>query len=709
MIFYDFEVFRYDWLVVLIDLNARKETVIINDPDKLKRFYEEHKGVIWAGYNSRNYDQYILKAILCGFDPKPVNDWIIAEDKPGYRYSSLFREYPLINYDVMPNPPISLKALEAFMGHSIKETSVPFDIDRPLTEAELAETVKYCRHDVEQTVEVWLRRKEDEFDAQMSLVKAFHLPISDIGRTKAQLSAKILGAVQREHNDEFEIEFPPSLRIEKYTEVLNWYKNPLNRDYSKTLELDVAGVPHVFAWGGLHGAIPKYHGEGWFVNVDVASYYTHTAFEVQKGVGLGWDITGLDQKKLETLLSKPWTTDGRTFRDRCWLNKNDLVGSVSKSLTQGLLRGDSPAKITTAIQKQFGVHRYKAGRLVNTETTYFNAVATKECYKDLDVEMVEIIETLDSHTCSICGGLDGTVIPISQYEPGVTVPPFHPNCRGTTAPAIDPKYAGERAARNADGDVYYIPANMKYADWVQTFVNNGSKAGLTVATGAAIIKAKRALETLKPEMFPEYLTDKKELKNTKTLMEYVNGCENADPDVVALYAKMGDMENIRANGISMKVSHGKNHAVNYRYYTRNDQLAEAELIIPKLAGDDLTGQVVTTLHEEMHLMDMFNRADPAKYSGWFSSSNAKLSAFFQKNNTDIADDIDALFEAFDKECERIAAEINAELRTATSALNDQYYARAISYANYKKEFNRLKREASEQIDYRWAMDSKTGV
>lgn len=219
----------------------------------------------------------------------------------------------------------------------------------------------------------------------------------------------------------------------------------------------------------------------------VGNGYTHTAFEVQKGVGLGWDITGLDQKKLETLLSKPWTTDGRTFRDRCWLNKNDLVGSVSKSLTQGLLRGDSPAKITTAIQKQFGVHRYKAGRLVNTETTYFNAVATKECYKDLDVEMVEIIETLDSHTCSICGGLDGTVIPISQYEPGVTVPPFHPNCRGTTAPAIDPKYAGERASRNADGDVYYVPANMKYADWVQTFVNNGSKAGLTAATATAIL------------------------------------------------------------------------------------------------------------------------------------------------------------------------------------------------------------------------------
>lgn len=100
------------------------------------------------------------------------------------------------------------------------------------------------------------------------------------------------------------------------------------------------------------------------------------------------------------------------------------------------------------------------------------------------------------------------------------------------------------------------------------------------------------------------MTDKKERKNTQALIDYVNACENADPDVVALYSKMGAMENIRANGIPMKVSHGKGYAVNYRYYTRNDQLADVELIIPKLAGDDLTGQVVTTLHEEMHLMDM---------------------------------------------------------------------------------------------------------
>lgn len=429
----------------------------------------------------------------------------------------------------------------------------------------------------------------------------------------------------------------------------------------------------------------------------VSNGYTHGAFEIQKGIGLGWDFTALNQKKLETLLSKPWTTDGRTFRDRCWLNKADLVDTVNKELIQGMLRGDPPAKTITAIQKKFGTARYKARRLVHTETTYFNAVSKIQMYKDLGVDQIEIVETLDSHTCAVCQPLDGTVIPLAQYEPGVTVPPFHPNCRGTTCPHYD-DMDGERAARTADGKVYYVPANMKYADWKKAFVD-GVKDGLTVATVGAIMKVKRELEPLKAEMFPEYLTDKKERKNTQALIDYVNGCENADPDVVALYSKMGTMENIKANGIPMKVSHGKGYAVNYSYYPRNDQLAEVELIIPKLAGDDLTGQVVTTLHEEMHLMDMFNRSDPAKYSGWFSSSHAKLSSFFQKTNTDIADDIDSLFEAFDNECKRITAEINAELRTATSALTDQYYARTISYSDYKKAFNKLKREASEQIDY----------
>ncbi len=282
MLFYDFEVFAYDWLVVIIDMTKKSETVIHNDPDKLQKIYDENINDIWVGFNSRHYDQYILKGILCGFEPKKINDYIIIKGLPGWKFSSLFKNIPLINYDVMQNVDRGLKSFEGFMGNSIKETSVPFDIDRPLTKEEVAETIKYCRHDVQQTIEVFIQRKED-FEAQFGLLKMFHLPLSGISKTKVQLSADILGARKRDWDDEFDIDFPPTLQIKKYTQVLDWYKNPANRKYrvdptnpkSKKMQCQiiVAGVPHVFAWGGVHGAIEQYSGTGYFLNMDVGSLY----------------------------------------------------------------------------------------------------------------------------------------------------------------------------------------------------------------------------------------------------------------------------------------------------------------------------------------------------------------------------------------------------------------------------------------------------
>ena len=270
--FYDFEVFAHDWLVVIINLYEKTETVIVNDKEKLENYYESHKNEIWVGYNNNHYDQYIMKAILCDFDPKEVNDFIIKDGKQGWQFSSLFRKITMYNYDTMFRSDRGLKALEGFMGNNIKETSVPFDIDRKLTVDEINETIKYCRHDVEQTIEVFFARK-DKFDAQMGLIKMFNLPLSDISRTLTQLSAKVLEAQRQQRDDEFNISFPDTLRINKYAEVVEWYKNPNNRDYSKSLTIKVAGVETQFGWGGIHSAIPKYVGEGYFINMDVTSLY----------------------------------------------------------------------------------------------------------------------------------------------------------------------------------------------------------------------------------------------------------------------------------------------------------------------------------------------------------------------------------------------------------------------------------------------------
>ena len=270
--FYDYEVFKYDWLVVIINPFEESKTVIVNDKYKLKDYYDQHKSQIWVGYNSRSYDQYIQKAILLGMNPKEVNDFIILKQRKGWEFSSLFNRIPLYNYDTM-NSYHSLKTLEGFMGNDMRETSVPFDIDRKLTPEEIADSVKYCTHDVEQTMEVFIQTKAN-FDAHMNLLKTFDLPLSNISKTQAQLSALALGCVKKDWMDEWDLQFVPTLRIRKYKAVVDWFKDPANHDYSNSLQMDVCGVPHIFGWGGLHGAPDKpIHRKGLLIHVDVVSFY----------------------------------------------------------------------------------------------------------------------------------------------------------------------------------------------------------------------------------------------------------------------------------------------------------------------------------------------------------------------------------------------------------------------------------------------------
>ncbi|CQR75088.1 DNA polymerase family B [Sporomusa ovata DSM 2662] len=271
MIFFDFEVFRYDWLVVLANANTQTFQTIINDVDALRRFYEKNKEEIWIGYNSRGYDQYILKGLLMDFDPYEISKFIIADDRKGWEYSSAFNKIQLYVFDIMTTMH-GLKQIEGFMGNDIRETNVSFKTERKLTEPELKQVETYCRHDVEQTMEVFINRI-DEFESHLSLLNAFKLPLKMITKTKPQLASIILDANREHRNDEFAITFPDTLRLSKYQHIVDWYNQPVNRNYNKSLKTNVAGVPHIFAWGGLHGAIENYFGEGIYLNIDVASYY----------------------------------------------------------------------------------------------------------------------------------------------------------------------------------------------------------------------------------------------------------------------------------------------------------------------------------------------------------------------------------------------------------------------------------------------------
>lgn len=206
--------------------------------------------------------------------------------------------------------------------------------------------------------------------------------------------------------------------------------------------------------------------------------YYHTAFEIQRGFNIGWDLHDLDSNQLDKILSRPWSLDGRTFSDRIWVNKQQLIGSLQTQLTQAVIRGESPDVLIKNLAQQMNVDKNKAGRLIMTESAAFASAAQKDCFKALDVEKYEIVATLDNRTSQICQDLDGEVFDMKDYQVGVTAPPFHPWCRTTTVPYFEDNY-GERAARDEKtGKTYYVPSNMKYKDWKKAFVDGGSKAGL---------------------------------------------------------------------------------------------------------------------------------------------------------------------------------------------------------------------------------------
>lgn len=208
-----------------------------------------------------------------------------------------------------------------------------------------------------------------------------------------------------------------------------------------------------------------------------ASGYYHTAYAVQQGFGLGWDIAGLDQAQIEKVLSKPWAVDGYNFSTRIWNSKTKLIGEVHNELSKNLLTGADPQKVIDSLAKKMGTSKSNAGRLVMTEQAYFSSAAQKDCFNDLDVEEYEIVATLDSHTSDICRSLDGKVFKMSDYKPGITAPPFHVYCRSTTAPHFKDNFdAGERAARGADGKTYYVPDDVTYSEWKKAFVD-GDKSG----------------------------------------------------------------------------------------------------------------------------------------------------------------------------------------------------------------------------------------
>lgn len=267
---YDCEVSAYDWLFVFKQKDTGEYTIIHNDNDMLTAFLTEED--LYCGFNSKNYDQFIVKGVVAGFTPqeiKKLNDYLIRGGR-GWDYEALRGTYlKFNNVDIFDDTQrgLSLKAIEGHLGMSIQETTVDFNLDRPWTEEELAEMIYYCKHDVDAT-ERLIEVRHEYLKTKINIGKMAGLDAAKaLSMTNAKLTAAFLQARKPEEpwTDERKYVLPLNLRCEYIPrEVFDYFARMYDPNLSdedvfgEKLNIEVGGTPTVIGYGGIHAAIPNY-------------------------------------------------------------------------------------------------------------------------------------------------------------------------------------------------------------------------------------------------------------------------------------------------------------------------------------------------------------------------------------------------------------------------------------------------------------------
>ena len=284
---YDFEVFKHDWLICLLNKQTKEVTHIWNDNTALVKWLDATQPLL-GGFNNKHYDKFILGGVLLLFSPeevKEINDTIIQHGVEGWQIPNLKQMPNVPQYDLIDNckAGISLKSFESNVFRNICESKIDFDVDHALSDAERAEVLKYCIEDV---------RATDVLDDQLMSYNITKVnlgarcglsPEISVSMTNAKLTAVLLGAKKKNWTDGRQVELPDNLDksvIPKH--VLDYYEQLYSEMtdeelFDTFLDTEVKGMPIRYGWGGVHGSLEQFVFESddeWVIqNRDVASLY----------------------------------------------------------------------------------------------------------------------------------------------------------------------------------------------------------------------------------------------------------------------------------------------------------------------------------------------------------------------------------------------------------------------------------------------------
>lgn len=212
-----------------------------------------------------------------------------------------------------------------------------------------------------------------------------------------------------------------------------------------------------------------------YTNTIKEGYY-HTIFDIQKGTGIGFSFSQIDNRTIKLLLNENWTNNAN-FSQRIWKNSEKLSEYLRIQLTADTMSGKSIQKISRELSDSMNVGLYNATRLVRTEVNHFANESEMIAYEELGIEKYRFIATLDNVTCEHCAELDNKVFYVKDRKAGKNYPPIHSNDRCTTVAEFDDETTEElkRRAKDKNGKSITIPQNMNYNQWKKQYVTNSNK------------------------------------------------------------------------------------------------------------------------------------------------------------------------------------------------------------------------------------------
>lgn len=247
--FYKVVVFATGWIVKF--LHEGEEIEINNDKGALKRLLSKINFLV--GYDNYQFDDKLLASILKGVDPFDT----LIKMKEGRRIT-----FNLQN-------PISIDLKQELGDLNIEETKYNLGYGSDKDDIEIMQLI--------------FKKREDYFTSKFEVVKEFRLQASSLKMSRVNLASDVLKSRKGNDKERLNITYDERLSMKELPkQVLGFYKDIQERfkngeDYqeleNEKFTFKLAGLDHLYGFGGLHAAKTNYVGEGHFMQIDVKSYY----------------------------------------------------------------------------------------------------------------------------------------------------------------------------------------------------------------------------------------------------------------------------------------------------------------------------------------------------------------------------------------------------------------------------------------------------